>query len=97
MSNWSDITRATNAQILVWAEARSWAREMAACQQDAQWHAEDDVWTHSRMVCTELERLTDWPSLDRAAQLKRVFTALLHDTGKPGAAVGKGRRPGGRR
>ena len=56
---------------------------MAACQQDAQWHAEGDVWTHTKMVCAELERLTDWPSLDRAAQLKLLFTALFHDAGKP--------------
>ena len=57
MSRWPDITHATNAQILAWAEAQPWAREMAACQQDAQWHAEGDVWTHTRMVWAELERL----------------------------------------
>jgi putative nucleotidyltransferase with HDIG domain len=80
---WSDISRATNAQILAWAETQPWARAMAACQQDAQWHAEGDVWTHTRMVCSELEQLADWPSLDRAAQLKLLFTALFHDAGKP--------------
>ena len=83
MKTWTDITRATNAQILDWAEAQPWARDMAACQQDAQWHAEGDVWTHTKMVCAELERLADWPSLDRAAQLKLLFTALFHDSGKP--------------
>jgi putative nucleotidyltransferase with HDIG domain len=83
MNRWSEITRATNAQILAWAEAQPWAREMAACQQDAQWHAEGDVWTHTRMVCAEVERLAEWPSLDRAAQLKLLFTALFHDSGKP--------------
>lgn len=56
MNRWSDITRANNAQILAWAEARPWARAMAVCPQDAQWHAEGDVWTHTRMVCAELER-----------------------------------------
>ena len=83
MKTWKDIERATNAQILEWAEAQPWALEMAACQQDAQWHAEGDVWTHTRLVCAELERLADWPSLDRAAQLKLLFTALFHDAGKP--------------
>ena len=83
MNRWSETTRATNAQILAWAEAQPWARAMAACQQDAQWHAEGDVWTHTRMVCAELERLADWPSLDRAVQLKLLFTALFHDAGKP--------------
>lgn len=87
MSRWSDIIRATNAQILTWAEAQPWARAMATCQQDAQWHAEGDVWTHTRMVCAELERLTDWPSLDRATQLNLLFTALFHDAGKPATTV----------
>ncbi|MCI0746405.1 MAG: AAA family ATPase [Verrucomicrobia subdivision 3 bacterium] len=83
MNEWPSITRATNAQILSWAEAQPWAREMAVCQQDAQWHAEGDVWTHTRMVCAELERLAEWPSLERAGQLKLLFTALFHDSGKP--------------
>ncbi len=56
---------------------------MASCVQDAQWHAEGDVWTHTRMVCGELERLTEWPSLNRIEQLKLLFTALFHDSGKP--------------
>ena len=38
MNDWSDITRASNAEILAWAEAQPWVREMAACRQDAQWH-----------------------------------------------------------
>jgi putative nucleotidyltransferase with HDIG domain len=83
VKTWADISRATNAQVLEWAEAQSWTRDMAACNQDAQWHAEGDVWTHTKMVCAELERLADWPVLDRAAQLKLLFTALFHDSGKP--------------
>lgn len=87
MKTWTDITRVTNTQVLEWAEAQSWTRDMAACNQDAQWHAEGDVWTHTRMVCAELERLADWPSLDRAAQLKLLFTVLFHDSGKPATTV----------
>ncbi|MBI5799256.1 MAG: AAA family ATPase [Verrucomicrobia bacterium] len=87
MNAWSDITRATNAQILAWAEGQPWVRAMAVCQQDAQWHAEGDVWTHTRMVCAELERLTDWLAFDRAAQLQLLFTALFHDSGKPATTV----------
>ncbi|HEX5398694.1 MAG TPA: AAA family ATPase [Verrucomicrobiae bacterium] len=56
---------------------------MATCNQDSQWHAEGDVWTHTKMVCAELECLADWPSLDRATQLKLLFTSLFHDSGKP--------------
>jgi len=87
VKTWAEITRATNAQILEWAEAQSWTRDMAACTQDAQWHAEGDVWTHTKMVYSELVRLADWPSLERAAQLKLLFTALFHDSGKPATTV----------
>ena len=78
MNTWREIAGATNGQILAWAEAQPWAREMSACQQDSQWHAEGDVWTHTRMVCAEVERLAEWPSLDRPAQLQLLFTALFH-------------------
>ena len=83
MKTWNDMLRATNAGILAWAETQDWVRAMSACQQDAQWHAEGDVWTHTRMVCAELVRLAEWPSLDRFAQLKLLFASLLHDAGKP--------------
>lgn len=83
MNNWSDIQYASNAEILGWAEAQSWARDMSACQQDALWHAEGDVWTHTNMVCQELERLAEWSALDRATQIKLLFAGLLHDSGKP--------------
>ena len=56
---------------------------MALCKQDAAWHAEGDVWAHTRLVVGELERLPEWASLDRDAQLKLLFTALFHDAGKP--------------
>jgi len=68
---------------MAWAEDQPWVRDMAACQQDAQWHAEGDVWTHTRMVCSEVEELAEWPAFDRATQLKLLFTALFHDSGKP--------------
>jgi putative nucleotidyltransferase with HDIG domain len=56
---------------------------MVSCQQDAQWHAEGDVWTHTRLVCAQLERLTEWATLPRADQLKLFVAALFHDAGKP--------------
>ncbi|HTE87799.1 MAG TPA: AAA family ATPase [Terriglobales bacterium] len=83
MKTWTDITRATNAQILEWAEAQPWVRGMTTCQQDAQWHAEGDVWTHTKMVFAELERLDEWPALDRVTQIKLLLTTLFHDSGKP--------------
>ncbi len=83
MKNWNDIKDTTNAQIIAWAESQPWAAAMAACEQDPKWHAEGDVWTHTKMVCAQLERLAEWLSLDRDAQIKLLFTALLHDSGKP--------------
>jgi len=83
VKTWADIKLATNGEVLAWAELQPWARAMAACQQDKMWHAEGDVWTHTQMVCAELERLAEWPTLDRPTQLKLLFTALFHDSGKP--------------
>jgi predicted kinase len=83
MKNWDEVKRASTGQILAWAEVQPWAKAMADCQQDAEWHAEGDTWTHVRMVVAELERLPEWPSLDRDAQVKLLFTALFHDAGKP--------------
>src|SRR5437899_690129 len=87
MKTWTDIERANNAQILEWTETQSWASDMAACQQDGQWHAEGDVWTHTKMVCTELEWLPEWPALNRATQLQLLLTGLFHDSGKPATTV----------
>lgn len=83
MKNWNEVKSASTDQILAWAQAQPWAKAMAECPQDAEWHAEGDVWTHTRMVVAEVERLPEWPSLDRDAQLKLLFTALFHDAGKP--------------
>jgi predicted kinase len=83
MNSWEEVRRASTDQVLAWAEAQPWARAMAHCRQDSVWHAEGDVWTHTRMVVAEVERLPEWPSLDRDAQLQLLFTALFHDAGKP--------------
>lgn len=83
MNAWEEIQIATNGEILAWAESQRWARAMAACPQDALWHAEGDVWTHTRLVAEQLEMLPEWPDLSRAEQLTLLFTALFHDAGKP--------------
>jgi putative nucleotidyltransferase with HDIG domain len=79
---WTGIERATNTQILDWAEAQPWTRDTATCQQDAQWHAEGDVWTHTKMVCAELEKLVEWPALYHATRLRLPLAGLFHDSGK---------------
>lgn len=83
MKTWAALLRAPHAQIVDWAEAQPWGRAMAACQQDAEWHAEGDVWTHTRLVCAQLEQLAEWPALTASDRLKLLLTALLHDSGKP--------------
>ncbi len=83
MKSWAEVHLASTENILSWAQDQPWARAMAQCQQDAEWHAEGDVWTHTLMVVAQIERLPEWPSLDRNSQLALLFTALLHDSGKP--------------
>jgi predicted kinase len=56
---------------------------MARCCQDAAWHAEGDVWTHTKMVCAELTRLEEWSKLTPRDRVLLLFTALFHDSGKP--------------
>jgi predicted kinase len=74
MKDWEAVTGASKG-LLGWAEGQPWARAMAGCGQDVGWHAEGDVWTHTRMVVAELERLTEWPSLDGEERRKLLFTA----------------------
>jgi predicted kinase len=56
---------------------------MAVCRQDAGWHAEGDVWTHTRMVCAQLPQLEGWDGLTPRDRTVLIFTALFHDAGKP--------------
>ncbi|MCA9040554.1 MAG: AAA family ATPase [Planctomycetaceae bacterium] len=87
MNHWQEIEQADDADIIDWAAEQPWARAMAACGQDAQWHAEGDVWTHTKLVCAELFQLDEWKDLSREEQLILLFTALLHDVGKPATTV----------
>jgi putative nucleotidyltransferase with HDIG domain len=84
---WTKLASATNEDIVHWANGEPWAQAMAKCQQDAGWHAEGDVWTHTRLVCAELERIEGWPSFNRPTQLKLLFAALFHDSGKPATSA----------
>jgi predicted kinase len=98
MKSWDEVQIASTGEIVAWAELQPWARAMASCGQDATWHGEGDVWTHTLMVITQIERLPDWPSLDRDSQLTLLFTGLLHDSGKPATthvdeATGRTRSP----
>ncbi len=71
-------------------ELRDWlaagdvtARDLATTPQDAKFHAEGDVWTHTQMVLTELVAQASWAKLDDAGRAITFAACLLHDVGKP--------------
>lgn len=80
---WNELSQASLDEIVAWANDQPWCRAMADCQQDVGWHAEGDVWTHTKMVCAQLPRLADWPALTPHEQTVLIFTALFHDSAKP--------------
>jgi predicted kinase len=80
---WNELSQASLDEIIGWASDQPWCRAMADCQQDAEWHSEGDVWTHTQMVCAQLPQLAEWPTLTRHEQTVLIFTALFHDAGKP--------------
>jgi predicted kinase len=64
-------------------DAFPWVRRLADCPQDPVFHAEGDVWTHTRMVG---EALAETPGFRaRPADERAVLfaAALLHDVAKP--------------
>ena len=87
MRTWRDMMGAPDAAILEWAAAQPWAEPMRQCGQDAEWHAEGDVWTHTGMVFDQVTRLDEYPALDRQEQVMLLFVALLHDAGKPATTI----------
>ncbi len=80
---WDELSRAPLDEVLAWADDQPWCRAMAECRQDAGWHAEGDVWTHTKMVCAQLPRLEGWAGLSEHDRTVLLFTALFHDSGKP--------------
>ena len=64
-------------------DAFPWVRDMATTPQDARYHAEGDVWIHTRMVCDALIADDAWRQLDSEARRLMLTAALLHDAGKP--------------
>ncbi len=80
---WPDLVSGNDDDLLAWAAEQPWAEAMRRCAQDAVWHPEGDVWTHTAMVFDEVRRLDGYDALPRREQLDLLFTALLHDSGKP--------------
>jgi predicted kinase len=82
-SIWQELVSGGDEAILAWAVDQPWAGPMRRCAQDAEWHPEGDVWTHTAMVFDEVRRLEGYASFSRREQIALLFTALLHDSGKP--------------
>ena len=64
-------------------ETYDWIQRMRDCPQSPVYHAEGDVWIHTRMVLEELAALPAWRALDAAARNLLFSAAALHDVGKP--------------
>ena len=80
---WEQLNQSSLDDITNWAETQSWCRAMAECLQDAQWHSEGDVWTHTKLVLEQLFELKEWTTLTQHERTLLIFTALLHDVAKP--------------
>ena len=79
---WMGLAEASHIDWAEVARRLPFAEAMRACIQDATFHAEGDVWTHTVMVLEELRRQRDaaiaperWPGL--------FLATLLHDIAKP--------------
>ena len=51
--------------------------------QEAKWHGEGDVLTHTIMVCEELIKLDEYQELNETYKLVVFLAALFHDIAKP--------------
>ena len=69
------------------ASAMPFAEAMAACPQDAVYHAEGDVWTHTRMVVEALHQDREYNALPEARRHVLTLAAVLHDIAKPRTTV----------
>jgi predicted kinase len=59
-------------------------RVMRETPQDAFYHAEGDVWTHTKMVCEEMVNLDGFQRASAQGKLRLFLAPLFHDVAKPG-------------
>ena len=62
---------------------RDYVDAMRHTPQSVRWHAEGDVWTHTRMVCESLASMPEYRHLPQTQRQTLFLAALLHDVGKP--------------
>jgi len=73
----------TAESAIAWAEEQPFTRDMAACVQDASYHAEGDVFSHTKMVIRELPKVPGWSDFSADEKQLLIPAALFHDCGKP--------------
>jgi len=66
--------------------------ELAATMQDAGFHAEGDVWTHTRMAVEALLAGARYAALEPVGRAIVLAAVLLHDVGKPATTRREGER-----
>lgn len=64
------------------AALSSFTIPMSRTEQNPAFHAEGDVWTHTKMVCETLVKLDAFRRLSEKQQQAVFLAALLHDIGK---------------
>jgi predicted kinase len=61
----------------------SWVRDLKDVPQDPVYHAEGDVWIHTRMVMEALTELDGYQALGAGDRETLFFATLMHDIAKP--------------
>ncbi|MDQ6959864.1 MAG: HD domain-containing protein, partial [Mariprofundaceae bacterium] len=56
---------------------------LKGCVQDAKWHPEGDVWTHTKLVVDQAAEIAEQCHPGDETREYLVFAALCHDLGKP--------------
>lgn len=69
-----------------------WIEALKGVPQDPVYHAEGDVWTHTRMVCEAMVALPQWRAQSAETRSALFAAALLHDVAKPRCTLMEGDR-----
>ncbi len=64
-----------------------WVQAMQACEQDAIFHAEGNVYIHTQMVVEELRKSKEFTTYALEDKQKLLLAALCHDMAKPKCTV----------